>query len=328
MRPREPLPGEGESCPYPRRMAEHTLDSSFLIIYHDRDAGEAPLLSPCPKGYGGTEPLAVGGLSFLPLGSHSQGRRNLGGGFPFASPNPLLVFLMVKEKGYLIVDDPGALKGYLEEFQLTTGAQVFTARNREEGLLYLDPQKILLVILDFTRDFPDRSSLYFEIVSLPNFSTVPCLFLPDRGTVKHVEKLIHRPEDRIALKPITGAQLAQEVSAILKLPLRKPLELMVRIYLESGQTPFSLRAKTVNMSSNGMLVRLREELPLEGLVQILITLPGGAVLRLRGVVRRHQVIYNEHGYGIELLEVLEGDPRLFAQHYDLKLELLRRAAQS
>lgn len=229
-------------------------------------------------------------------------------------------------RSFLIVDEPHELGAYLEEFKLHLGVPVFTASSRDEALPILASQNLAAVILDFTTNLPDRSSLYFELITIPKLSTTPCIFLPNRDTLRHAQKLIHRPEDQIILKPISGAVLSQETASVLRLPKRVPLELMVRVYLENQDSPFPIRGKTINVSSSGMLIRTSQSLPQDATLSIAIALPGGDTLKMRGVVRRSVSFYTEHAYGIELLEISEGDPLRFADLYGLRLEVKRRQA--
>jgi DNA-binding response OmpR family regulator len=228
---------------------------------------------------------------------------------------------------FLIVDEPQALEGYLKDFQLETGAQIFTASTREQALPYLDRKELSAIILDFTVNLPDRSSFYFEIVTIPTLMHVPCLVLADRRTVKDVEKLLHRPQDRVILKPVTGAILSRETALLLNLPRRVSLELMVRVYPEGSDSPFPLRGKTINISSNGMLLRLGGPLPLKARVRIELIMENEPFV-LFGIVRREERLYNEYAYGIELQAIAKGNPKRFFELYGVELTLPANQASS
>jgi CheY-like chemotaxis protein len=228
---------------------------------------------------------------------------------------------------FLIVDEPSAREGYLRDFQLETGAQVLTASSREEALPFLERKDLSAILLDFTTNLSDRSAFYFEVVTIPALTHIPCLFLADRRTVRDVEKLIHRPQDRVILKPVTGAILSRETAILLNLPRRVSLELMVRVYPEGSDSPFPLRGKTVNVSSNGMLLRLGGPLPMKGRVRIEFV-AGNEPFVLWGVVRREERLYNEYAYGVELVALSKGNPNRFRDLYGVELNLPQAQASS
>lgn len=221
----------------------------------------------------------------------------------------------------LIVDTQTEAARYADDFRVHSGAPIVLAENREAALDALDQHDIGLMILDFSRDLAQSTAIYFDMLGIPVHHSTPALLLATRDTARHAQKMARRPIDRVVHRPVSGRVLAAEAREALKLPERRGVELMIRLYRADANDPFPIRAKTLNVSEGGLFVQSQRPLEIGSRMRVVMGIPGSEQpLELTAVVRRQETMGQDLGYGMQVEKVLSGDRLAFAAAYGVQFQ--------
>lgn len=226
----------------------------------------------------------------------------------------------------LIVDRPDEVRRYLDDFRAHSGSVVVTAATREDALGRLDEGDIALVVLDFTADQATRSAIYFDLLAMPVHHATPVIFLVDRAGEDMVRRMLQRPSDRIAPKPISGRRLAEVAAEALQVPSRRNVELLVRMYRIEGNDPFPVRAKTLNISGGGLFVQTQAQIEIGERLRVAMRIPGSdGLFEIEAVVRRKETMGQDIGYGLQFVQVLSGDKAALKMAYGIEFNAAPKA---
>jgi DNA-binding response OmpR family regulator len=201
----------------------------------------------------------------------------------------------------LIVDDEPTMCELIQEVLLSTGMEVLTLTRSTEASGYLRDQKFDVVLLDLRMPAPDGIELALQMRGSGFNQMTPLIMMSDDQQTGAVSEGFEAGASFFLYKPIDKGRLLKLIRATQgtieherRRFRRVPLKSKVQLRFDKGE----LDGETVDISLNGMLVRVPHTVPVGSSVQVSLSLsPGMKPIDGRGCVK---CVMGENQMGIHL----------------------------
>ena len=183
---------------------------------------------------------------------------------------------------------------------------VLTALSGTEGLQKARAEQPQLVVFGF--DLFDMTAPEFcrEIRSDPEMKTMSLLLVCERENAAHADLCLSAGCNDVIFRPLQREELDAKVAKLTAIPSRRQLRTITRIEVSLENNGRFILGRSVNISSNGMLLEVDRVLPGEGRVRIHFYLPGDPKpMQLNGEVLRAEFTGTMAKYGVRFVETDE-----------------------
>jgi response regulator RpfG family c-di-GMP phosphodiesterase len=179
---------------------------------------------------------------------------------------------------------------------------VFTALSGTEGLQKARSERPQLVVFGF--DLFDMTAPEFcrEIRSDPDIKTMSLLLVCERDNAAHADLCLSAGCNDVIFRPLQREELDEKVSRLTSIPSRRQLRTITRIEVSLENNGRFILGRSLNISSNGMLLEVDRVLPGDGRVRIHFYLPGDPKpMQIVGEVLRAEFTGTMAKYGVRFI---------------------------
>ena len=180
---------------------------------------------------------------------------------------------------------------------------VFTALSGAEGLQKARAERPQLVVFGF--DLFDMTAPEFcrEIRSDPEIKSISLLLVCERENSAHAELCLSAGCNDVIFRPLQREELDEKVSRLTSIPSRRQLRTITRIEVSLENNGRFILGRSLNISSNGMLLEVDRVLPGDGRMRIHFYLPGDPKpMQIIGEVLRAEFTGTMAKYGVRFVE--------------------------
>jgi response regulator RpfG family c-di-GMP phosphodiesterase len=186
---------------------------------------------------------------------------------------------------------------------------VVTALSGGEGLLKARAERPQLVVFGF--DLFDMTAPEFcrEIRNDPEIKSMSLLLVCERENSEHADLCLSAGCNDVIFRPLQREELDEKVSRLTSIPSRRQLRTITRIEVSLENNGRFILGRSLNISSNGMLLEVDRVLPGDGRVRIHFYLPGDPKpMQILGEVLRAEFTGTMAKYGVRFVET-DGEQR-------------------
>ncbi|HUR83279.1 MAG TPA: PilZ domain-containing protein [Thermoanaerobaculia bacterium] len=208
----------------------------------------------------------------------------------------------------LLVDHSRGSLIFQETILRRRDMQIATALAGSEGLAKARMEKPNLIIFGY--DLFDMAAPEFcrEIRGDDSTKAISLLLVCDRNTPDHGDLTLSAGCNDIIFRPLQKPELDEKVERLTRIPVRRQLRTITKIEVSMEHDGRFLLGRSVNISSNGMLVEVQRAMPQEGPVRVHFYLPGDPKpLQLLAEVLRAEFVGAMAKYGMRFLNPTEED---------------------
>ena len=202
----------------------------------------------------------------------------------------------------LLVDHSRGALLFQETILRRRKAVIVTALSGVEGLQKAREERPQLVIFGF--DLFDMTAPEFcrEIRSDPDIKSISLLLVCERENAEHAELCLSAGCNDVIFRPLQREELDEKVSRLTSIPSRRQLRTITRIEVSLENNGRFILGRSLNISSNGMLLEVDRVLPGDGRVRIHFYLPGDPKpMQIMGEVLRAEFTGTMAKYGVRFL---------------------------
>jgi CheY-like chemotaxis protein len=186
---------------------------------------------------------------------------------------------------------------------------VLTALAGSEGLQKARAERPQLIVFGF--DLFDMTAPEFcrEVRSDPEMKAMSLLLVCERENAGNAELCLSAGCNDVIFRPLQKEELDEKVSRLTAIPSRRQLRTITRIEVSLEKNGRFILGRSLNISSNGMLLEVDRVLPGDGRVRIHFYLPGDPKpMQIIGEVLRAEFTGTMAKYGVRFVET-EDDQR-------------------
>jgi len=186
---------------------------------------------------------------------------------------------------------------------------VLTALSGAEGLQKARAERPQLVVFGF--DLFDMTAPEFcrEIRSDPEIKSMSLLLVCERENSAHADLCLSAGCNDVIFRPLQREELDEKVSRLTSIPSRRQLRTITRIEVSLENNGRFILGRSLNISSNGMLLEVDRVLPGDGRMRIHFYLPGDPKpMQIIGEVLRAEFTGTMAKYGVRFVET-DGEQR-------------------
>ena len=186
---------------------------------------------------------------------------------------------------------------------------VITALSGAEGLQKARAERPQLVVFGF--DLFDMTAPEFcrEIRSDPEIKSMSLLLVCERENSAHADLCLSAGCNDVIFRPLQREELDEKVSRLTSIPSRRQLRTITRIEVSLENNGRFILGRSLNISSNGMLLEVDRVLPGDGRMRIHFYLPGDPKpMQIIGEVLRAEFTGTMAKYGVRFVET-DGEQR-------------------
>ena len=208
----------------------------------------------------------------------------------------------------LLVDHSRGAMLFQETILRRRGTSVMTALAGSEGLVKARAEQPHLIIIGF--DLFDMTAPEFCRAIREDELTrgVSLLLVCERENAQHGDLCLAAGCNDVIYRPLQKHDLDARVARLTTIPARRQLRTITKIEVSLEKDGRFILGRSVNISSNGMLLEVDRVLPGEGRVRLHFFLPGDArPLQLDGEVLRAEFAGAMAKYGVRFVETSDGD---------------------
>jgi len=179
---------------------------------------------------------------------------------------------------------------------------VITALSGAEGLQKARAERPQLVVFGF--DLFDMTAPEFcrEIRSDPEIKSMSLLLVCERENAAHADLCLSAGCNDVIFRPLQREELDEKVSRLTAIPSRRQLRTITRIEVSLENNGRFILGRSLNISSNGMLLEVDRVLPGDGRVRIHFYLPGDPKpMQIIGEVLRAEFTGTMAKYGVRFI---------------------------
>lgn len=179
---------------------------------------------------------------------------------------------------------------------------VITALSGTEGLGKARNERPQLIVFGF--DLFDMTAPEFcrEIRSDPDIKSMSLLLVAERDNAEHADLCLSAGCNDVIFRPLQREQLDEKVSRLTSIPSRRQLRTITRIEVSLENNGRFILGRSLNISSNGMLLEVDRVLPGDGKVRIHFYLPGDPKpMQIIGEVLRAEFTGTMAKYGVRFV---------------------------
>ena len=221
-----------------------------------------------------------------------------------------------QEKGLILLVDHsrGALL-FQETILRRRDMQIKTALAGSEGLVRAREERPNLIIFGY--DLFDMTAPEFcrEIRENDDTRGISLLLVCDRKYTEHGDLCLSAGCNDVIFRPLQKPELDQKVERLTNIPVRRQLRTITKIEVSLEKNGRFVLARSVNISSSGMMVEVDRMLPQEGPVRLHFYLPGDPKpLQLLAEILRAEFAGSMSKYGMRFLEPNEEERERIARY--------------
>ena len=185
---------------------------------------------------------------------------------------------------------------------------ILTALAGSEGLAKAHEEQPQLIIFGF--DLFDMTAPEFCREIRENEATrgISLLLICDRNTEEHRDLCMSAGCNDFIFRPLQKRELDQKVEKLTSIPVRRQLRTITKIEVSMEKNGRFVLGRSMNISSNGMLLEVDRVLPADGMVRLHFYLPGDPKpLQLQAEILRAEFAGTNAKYGLKFVEASEND---------------------
>lgn len=174
----------------------------------------------------------------------------------------------------LLVDHSRGTLLFQETILRRRDMQITTAIAGSEGLAKARMEKPSLIIFGY--DLFDMAAPEFcrEIRADDATRGISLLLVCDRGAPDHGDLCLSAGCNDVIFRPLQKPELDEKVERLTRIPVRRQLRTITKIDVSLEQNGRFVLGRSINISSNGILVEVQRMLPQEGPMRLHFYLPG------------------------------------------------------
>lgn len=174
----------------------------------------------------------------------------------------------------LLVDHSRGALLFQETILRRRDMQITTAIAGSEGLAKARMEKPNLIIFGY--DLFDMVAPEFcrEIRADDTTRGISLLLVCDRGAPDHGDLSLSAGCNDVIFRPLQKPELDEKVERLTRIPVRRQLRTITKIDVSLEQNGRFVLGRSINISSNGILVEVQRMLPQEGPMRLHFYLPG------------------------------------------------------
>ena len=174
----------------------------------------------------------------------------------------------------LLVDHSRGALLFQETILRRRDMQITTALAGSEGLAKARMEKPNLIIFGY--DLFDMVAPEFcrEIRADDATRGISLLLVCDRGAPDHGDLSLSAGCNDVIFRPLQKPELDEKVERLTRIPVRRQLRTITKIDVSLEQNGRFVLGRSINISSNGILVEVQRMLPQEGPMRLHFYLPG------------------------------------------------------
>jgi CheY-like chemotaxis protein len=216
---------------------------------------------------------------------------------------------MNKQAGsILLVDHSRGALLFQETILRRRDTIIHTALAGSEGLTKARAERPQLIIFGF--DLFDMTAPEFcrEIREDEGTRVSSLLLISDKNEPAHEDLCRTAGCNDVIYRPIQRRELDEKVEKLTSIPVRRQLRTITKIEVSLEKNGRFLLGRSVNISSNGMLLELDRVLPTEGHVRLHFFLPNDVrPLQLEAEVLRAEFAGSMAKYGLRFVSASDGE---------------------
>lgn len=204
----------------------------------------------------------------------------------------------------LLVDHSRGALLFQETILRRRDMQIMTALAGSEGLVKARMEKPNLIIFGY--DLFDMAAPEFcrEIRADEGTKAISLLLVCDRQSPDHGDLTLSAGCNDVIFRPLQKAELDEKVERLTRIPVRRQLRTITKIEISLEQDGRFVLGRSVNISSNGILVEVQRAIPHEGPVRLHFYLPGDPKpLQVMAEVLRAEFAGAMAKYGMRFLQL-------------------------
>ncbi|PYQ27649.1 MAG: hypothetical protein DMF56_18740 [Acidobacteria bacterium] len=208
----------------------------------------------------------------------------------------------------LLVDHSRGALLFQETILRRRDMQIMTALAGSDGLTKARMEKPNLIIFGY--DLFDMSAPEFcrEIRSDDETRAISLLLVCDRASSEHGDLCLSAGCNDVIFRPLQKPDLDQKVERLTRIPVRRQLRTITKIEISLEKNGRFVLARSVNISSSGMLVEVDRMLPQDGPVRLHFYLPADPKpLQVLAEILRAEFSGSMPKYGMRFLDPTEED---------------------
>jgi CheY-like chemotaxis protein len=208
----------------------------------------------------------------------------------------------------LLVDHSRGAMLFQETILRRRGTSVITALAGSEGLAKARAEQPHLIIIGF--DLFDMTAPEFCRAIREDELTrgVSLLLVCERENAHHGDLCLAAGCNDVIYRPLQKHDLDARVARLTTIPARRQLRTITKIEVSLEKDGRFILGRSVNISSNGMLLEVDRVLPGEGRVRLHFFLPGDArPLQIEGEVLRAEFAGAMAKYGVRFVDTGDSD---------------------
>jgi CheY-like chemotaxis protein len=208
----------------------------------------------------------------------------------------------------LLVDHSRGALLFQETILRRRDMQIMTALAGSEGLAKARMEKPNLIIFGY--DLFDMTAPEFcrEIRSDVETKSISLLLVCDRNAPDHGDLSLSAGCNDIIFRPLQKPELDQKVERLTQIPVRRQLRTITKIEVSVESDGRFLLGRSINISSNGILIEVQRALPQDGPLRVHFYLPGDPKpLQLTAEVLRAEFAGAMAKYGMRFLSASDED---------------------
>jgi CheY-like chemotaxis protein len=186
---------------------------------------------------------------------------------------------------------------------------IVTALAGSDGLHKAYMERPSLIIFGY--DLFDMSAPEFcrEIRADENVRSTSLLLVSDREHQNEVDLCLSAGCNDVIYRPLQRRELDQKVQRLTAIPVRRQLRTITKIEVSIEKNGRFILGRSINISSNGILIEVDRVLPGEGGVRLHFYLPGDPKpMQLEAHVLRAEFVGTMAKYGLQFVSV-DGEER-------------------
>ena len=203
----------------------------------------------------------------------------------------------------LLVDHSRGAILFQETILRRRDMQILTALAGSEGLAKARMEKPNLIIFGY--DLFDMAAPEFcrEIRADEATKAISLLLVCDRNAPDHGDLTLSAGCNDVIFRPLQKPELDEKVERLTRIPVRRQLRTITKIEISLEQKGRFVLGRSVNISSNGILVEVQRVLPQDGPMRLHFYLPGDPKpLQVMAEVLRAEFTGAMAKYGMRFLD--------------------------
>jgi len=208
----------------------------------------------------------------------------------------------------LLVDHSRGALLFQETILRRRDMMIMTALAGSEGLAKARIEKPNLIVFGYDLFDMDAPAFCREIRAAEETRAISLLLVCDRDTPDHGDLSLSAGCNDVIFRPLHKPELDEKVERLTRIPVRRQLRTITKIEISLERDGRFVLGRSMNISSNGMLIEVQRMLPQDGPMRLHFYLPGDPKpLQITAEVLRAEFTGAMSKYGMRFLDPTEED---------------------